>query len=71
MWVWFDYGGCGFVDDIEVLLYEDKQENSASTVNLQPWSAKGRFGPNDVHHQVGVAITCIHYINMYMQMFVP
>ncbi len=40
------------VDDIEVVLYEDKQENSGSAVNIQPWSAKGRFGPNDVHHQV-------------------
>lgn len=41
-------------DDIEVILYEDKQENSPSSVNLQPWSAKGRFGPNDVHHQVNI-----------------
>ena len=39
-------------DDIEVILYEDKQENSASGMNLNPWLAKGRFGPNDVHHQV-------------------
>ena len=39
-------------DDIEVVLYEDKQENSGNAVNMQPWSAKGRFGPNDVHHQV-------------------
>ena len=23
---------------------------------LQPWQAKGRFGPNDVHHQVKLTL---------------
>ena len=37
-------------DDIEVVFYEDRHDSALHPV--QPWTAKGRFGPNDVHHQV-------------------
>ena len=37
-------------DDIEVLFYEERHDSGMNP--LQPWQAKGRFGPNDVHHQV-------------------
>ena len=37
-------------DDIEVIFYEERHDSALHPV--QPWTAKGRFGPNDVHHQV-------------------
>lgn len=46
------------LDDIEVVFYEDKQETTGG-MQLQPWMAKGRFGPNDVHHQVRIPGTPI------------
>ena len=39
-----------WTDDIEVIFFEEKHDNGMHPV--QPWVAKGRFGPNDVHHQV-------------------
>ena len=47
-------------DDIEVIFYEDKPDQG---MNVQPWMAKGRFGPNDVHHQVGM-VYIIHLITL-------
>ena len=44
-----------FPDDIEVIFYEDKNDG----MNVQPWMAKGRFGPNDVHHQVANALLVV------------
>lgn len=37
-------------DDIEVIFFEEKDDDGMHPA--QPWVAKGRFGPNDVHHQV-------------------
>ena len=49
------------VDDIEVIFYEDKPDSTGG-MQLQPWMAKGRFGPNDVHHQVNL----IYYMTYHM-----
>ena len=46
----YAYSNCS--DDIEVIFYEDKND----AMNVQPWMAKGRFGPNDVHHQVAIPL---------------
>lgn len=50
-------------NDIEVVLYEDKQENAP----LSQWSAKGRFGPNDVHHQYAIVFQTPQFYNQAIE----
>ena len=52
-------------DDIEVLFYEEKNDNSLNPV--QPWSAKGRFGPNDVHHQYAIVFQTPPFYNLAIE----
>ena len=52
-------------DDIEVLFYEEKNDNSINPV--QPWSAKGRFGPNDVHHQYAIVFQTPPFYNLAIE----
>ena len=53
------------IDDIEVLFYEEKNDNSLNPV--QPWSAKGRFGPNDVHHQYAIVFQTPPFYNLAIE----
>ena len=52
-------------DDIEVLFYEEKNDTALNPV--QPWSAKGRFGPNDVHHQYAIVFQTPPFYNLAIE----
>ncbi len=52
-------------DDVEVVFYEERGDGSSNPV--QPWSAKGRFGPNDVHHQYAVVFQTPPYYNLAVE----
>ena len=52
-------------DDIEIIFYEEKQDTALHPV--QPWSAKGRFGPNDVHHQYAIVFQTPPFYNLAVE----
>lgn len=54
------------LDDIEIIFYEEKSEASLQT-SVQPWSAKGRFGPNDVHHQYAIVFQTPPFYNLAVE----
>ena len=56
---------CAYADDIEIIFYEEKQDSAIHAV--QPWSAKGRFGPNDVHHQYAIVFQTPPFYNLAVE----
>lgn len=50
------------VDDIEVIFYEENQESTSPL-----WSAKGLFGPYDVHHQYAIVVQTPPIDNLQLQ----
>lgn len=55
------------LDDIEVIFYEDKVESSLQSSGGPAWSAKGRFGPNDVHHQYAIVFQTPPFYNLAVE----
>eukprot|EP00731_Ephydatia_muelleri_P012374 Em0006g1268a len=53
-------------NDIEVVFFEDRVENGGPQ-SVQPWTAKGRFGPNDVHHQYAIVFQTPPFYNMAIE----
>ena len=54
------------LDDIEIIFYEDKADSSMQS-SVQPWTAKGRFGPNDVHHQYAIVFQTPPFYNLAVE----
>ena len=54
-------------DDIEIIFYEEKQDSGLHSGAVQPWSAKGRFGPNDVHHQYAIVFQTPPFYNLAVE----
>jgi ankyrin repeat protein len=52
-------------NDIEVVFYEERHDSSLHPV--QPWTAKGRFGPNDVHHQYAIVFQTPAFYNLAIE----
>jgi nuclear factor NF-kappa-B p105 subunit len=52
-------------NDIEVLFYEERHDSALHPV--QPWTAKGRFGPNDVHHQYAIVFQTPAFYNLAIE----
>lgn len=52
-------------NDIEVIFYEERHDSTLHPV--QPWTAKGRFGPNDVHHQYAIVFQTPAFYNLAIE----